>query len=194
MSWTRRTLIALAVCVLLPLGAQGCATGEAHGRADAVSPPPVGKVLDGTDETGRHLREVARKHAPEVGVEVTWDSARGWDVVLTLRRFRFSPAGARPEVVPGRGLAYLYVDGRPVTRLRAPRYRLAGRLVPHGTHHVTARLYADDGTAWAVHGNPVESTADITASGAEPEPPESAAESAPAPSGPAVGTSLTGGR
>ncbi|MFE1880757.1 hypothetical protein [Streptomyces diastatochromogenes] len=167
MSWTRRTLIGLVVCALLPLGAQGCGTGEAHGGAGAVSPSPVGKVLDDTDGTGRHLREVGKKDAPEVGVEVTPDTGGGWDVRLTLRHFRFSPAGARRKAVPGHGLANLFVDGRPVTRLRAPEYHLPPRLVPHGTHHVTARLYADDGTVWAVHGKPVESTADITASGAE---------------------------
>ncbi|MFJ9864819.1 hypothetical protein [Streptomyces sp. NPDC101165] len=166
-SWRGRALAVLTVCVLLPLGVQGCGTGEAHGGADAISPSPVGKVLDDTDETGRHLREVGKKDAPEVGVEVTPDTAGGWDVRLRLRHFRFSPAGARPKAVPGSGLASLFVDGHPVTRLRVPEYHLAPRLVPHGTHHVTARLYADDGTVWAVHGEPVQTTADITASGAE---------------------------
>ncbi|MFF7241358.1 hypothetical protein [Streptomyces collinus] len=179
MSWTRRTLVALAVCVLVPLGAEGCVTGGAPGHAGTVSPSPVGKVLRDTDGTGRHLREVAGAEAPEVGVEVTPDRARGWDVLLTVRRFRFSAAGARREAVPGRGQARLFLDGRPVTRLRAPEYHLAGRLVPHGTHHLTARLYADDGTVWAVRGRPVESTADITASGAEPGPAGTPPESAP---------------
>jgi hypothetical protein len=66
--------------------------------------------------------------------------------------------------VAGRGVARLYVDGRTVARLRTAECRLAGRLVPRGTHHITARLYADDGTVWAVRGKPIESTADITAS------------------------------
>ncbi|MFD9095181.1 hypothetical protein [Streptomyces collinus] len=179
MSWTRRTLVALAVCVLVPLGAGGCVTGGGSGHAGDVSPSPVGKVLRDTDGTGRHLREVAGEEAPEVGVEVTPDSARGWDVLLTVRRFRFSTAGARREAVPGRGHARLFLDGRPVTRLRTPEYHLAGRLVPHGTHHLTARLYADDGTVWAVRGRPVESTADITASGAERGPAGTPSSSAP---------------
>ena len=33
-----------------------------------------------------------------------------------------------------------------------------------GTHHLTARLYADDHTVWAVADKPVEATADLTAS------------------------------
>jgi hypothetical protein len=68
--------------------------------------------------------------------------------------------------------------------LRTAEYHLAGELVPRGTHHVTARLYADDRTAWAVHGKPVESTADITASGAAAST-QPATPTAPPPSTPA---------
>jgi len=180
MSWTKGTrgrLAALAVSLLV--GAVGCAGGTAHGdepRGEAVSPSPVGKVLDHTDGAGRHLREVDGENAPEVGVEVTPDSADGWDVRLTFRHFRVSTPGARPTAVTGRGLACLFVDGRRIARLHTPRYRLPARLVPHGTHHVTARLYADDDTVWAAHGKPVQSTADITVS-------DTRAPGAPRPSG-----------
>lgn len=167
-SWTRRTLAALAAAVLLPLGTAACATGHPHGGT--VSPSPVGKVLDDTDSTGRHLREVAKKNAPQVGVEVTPDSVGGWDVRLTFHHFRCSAPGAGTTAVPGRGLVYLFVDGHRITRLGSHEYHLPDGLVPHGTHHVTARLYADDGTVWAVHGKPVQSTADITVSEAETAP------------------------
>ncbi|MEU7562816.1 hypothetical protein [Streptomyces eurythermus] len=163
--WTRGRLTALVVCVLLPWGAAACATGEAH--EGTVSPSPVGSVLDSTDETGRNLREVPEKNAPAVAVEVTPDSAGGWDVRLRLRHFRCSAPGTRPAAVLGRGLVQLYVDGRPVARLHTPAHHLAADRIPHGTHQITARLYADDGTVWAVHGKPIESTADITVSDAE---------------------------
>ena len=166
MSWTRGLLAALAVGALLG-GSAGCGSGEAHERKGGVAASPVGKVLDGTDKEGRHYREVDKKDAPEVDVEVQPASGDTWDVRLTFRHFRLSPQGVRPVAVAGRGTAGLYVDGHPLTRLRTPDYRLPGRLVPRGTHHVTVRLYADDQTVWAVHGKPVESTADITASGAE---------------------------
>ncbi|MFH9961182.1 nuclear transport factor 2 family protein [Streptomyces mirabilis] len=165
MSWKRGVLAALAVCALLG-GSAGCGTGAAHGRRDAVSPSPVGKVLDDTDKEGRHYREVDKKSAPEVAIEVQPASDDGWDVRLTVHRFRFSPAAAKAEAVAGRGVALLSLDGRNLATVRTAEYHLAGELVPRGTHHVTARLYADDRTAWAVHGKPVESTADITASGA----------------------------
>ncbi|MFF5984058.1 hypothetical protein ACFY78_34980 [Streptomyces olindensis] len=161
MSWTRRPLTVLAVCVLLA-GAAGCGAGDAP--EGGASPTPVGRLLEDRDKEGRPYREVEGEGAPDVGVQVQPDRAGGWDVRLTLRNFRFSPAGAAARAVPGRGLAHLYVDGRLVARLRTPGHRLAAGLVPRGTHHVTARLYADDGTVWAVDGRPVESTADITAS------------------------------
>jgi hypothetical protein len=134
MSWKRGLLVALAVCALLG-GSAGCGTGAAHERRDAVSPSPVGKILDETDKEGRHYR-----------------------------------AAAKAEAVAGRGVALLSLDGRTLATLRTAEYHLTGDLVPRGTHHITARLYADDRTAWAVGGKPVESTADITASGAAPTP------------------------
>ncbi|MET9409982.1 hypothetical protein ABZX90_30070 [Streptomyces sp. NPDC002935] len=181
MRWTRGLLTALAVCALLG-GAAGCGAGDAHGRGDTVSASPVGTLVDEMDEEGRLYRDVGKKGAPEVGIEIQPDSADGWDVRLTVRNFRFSPAGTRAVPVAGRGIAHLYVDGRTVARLRTSDYHLAGDLVPRGTHHVTARLYADDGTVWAVHGEPVESTADITSSEAgSASGPETPTSEAPTP-------------
>ncbi|MFF8537708.1 hypothetical protein ACN6K9_003421 [Streptomyces sp. SAS_267] len=188
MRWTRGLLTALVTCALCG-GAAGCGAGDAHERGSTVSASPVGTLLDEMDEEGRFFREVDAKGAPEVGIEVQPDSADGWDVRLTLRDFRFSPVGTRAVPVAGRGIVHLYVDGRTVARLRTADYHLAGHLVPRGTHHITARLYADDGTVWAVRGRPVESTADITASGTGAIPgPESRtpeAEAAASPASPA---------
>lgn len=43
-----------------------------------------------------------------------------------------------------------------------------------GTHQVSVRLHADDDTVWAVDGEPVGSTADITVSDPGPTGTESA--------------------
>ncbi|MER6525027.1 hypothetical protein [Streptomyces sp. NPDC001508] len=170
MPWTRGLLSALAVCVLLLTGAVGCGTGEAREGTGARSSAAAGRLLDKTDEQGRRYREAPGGGAPEVDIEVTPDPTGGWQVRLRLHAFRFSPDGADERARPGRGLALLFVDGEPVARLRTPRHQLAAGLVPQGTHQVTARLYADDGTVWAAHGKPVQSTADITTSKTEPTP------------------------
>ncbi|MFD5270603.1 hypothetical protein [Streptomyces sp. NPDC058335] len=173
MSWSRRILPALAACVLLVTGSAGCGSDDAPaptGQQSAISPSSVGKVLDDTDDDGRHYREVEEKGAPQVALEVEPDAEGGWDVRLNLRDFRFSPSGAEARAVTGRGIARLFADGRPLADLRDTSYRIPEGYLAHGTHQVTARLYADDGTVWAVDGKPVESTADITASDPEPEP------------------------
>ncbi|WP_419249553.1 hypothetical protein [Streptomyces griseorubiginosus] len=168
MSWTRGLLAALAVCVVLVTGSVSCGASGAKEHKEGTSVSPVGKVLDDTDQEGRHYREVDKDSAPEVGIEVQPATDDCWSVRLTVENFDFSPSNTKAEAVPGRGVAVLFVDDRPVTTLRTPDYRLAAAYVPQGTHKVTARLYADDGTVWAVDGDPVESTADVTAS--EPQP------------------------
>ncbi|MER6163803.1 hypothetical protein [Streptomyces violaceorubidus] len=168
MSWTRGVLAGLAVCVLLLAGSAGCGSGGVEEPGAGDSATPVGRLIDGTDEEGRRYREVDAEHAPEVGIEVQPEADDSWDVRLTVRDFRFSPDGTEARAVAGRGVAHLFLDGDLLTRLRGPRYRIAAGLVPRGTHQVTVRLYADDDTVWAVDGKPVESTADITASDAEP--------------------------
>ncbi|MFD4262450.1 hypothetical protein ACFWR9_33720 [Streptomyces sp. NPDC058534] len=185
MSWTRGVLAVLAVCVLLLTGSAGCGSGDDGEPEAGESATPVGRLLDTTDEQGRRYREVDAEQAPEVGIEVQPENDDSWDVRLTVRGFRFSPDGTDAEAVPGRGVAHLFLDGDLLTRLRGPEYRLTADLVPRGTHQVTVRLYADDDTVWAVDGEPVESTADITASDTEPteatEPEEIEGRTVPTP-------------
>jgi hypothetical protein len=164
MSWTRGLLAVLAVCVLLVTGSVSCGASGAQEQREGQSVAPVGKVLGDTDHEGRHYREVDQGNAPKVGIEVQPATDDCWSVRLAVENFAFSPTGTTSRAVSGHGVAVLFVDDRPVTTLRTPTYRLAAAYVPQGTHTVTARLYADDGTVWAVDGNPVESTADVTAS------------------------------
>ncbi|MET7456989.1 hypothetical protein ABZT03_34920 [Streptomyces sp. NPDC005574] len=182
MSWTRGPLAALTVCVLVLTGSVSCGSGDARehpGESAGTPTVAVGRLLEKTDREGRHYREVDGKDAPAVGIEVAPDAGAGWDVRLTLHHFRFSATGAAAVPVAGRGHALLLVDGRAVASLRTTHHHLAPRYVPHGTHHVTARLYADDDTVWSVGGEPVESTADVTASGAAPSTTAGHALSAP---------------
>ncbi|MFF3335975.1 hypothetical protein ACFYWX_41755 [Streptomyces sp. NPDC002888] len=180
MSWKRGFVAALAVCVLLLTGSAGCASGDAYGQGGGgESSAPVGELIGDTDQEGHRLREVDEEGAPRVAMEVAPDSDGSWDVRLTVTGFRFSPDGTAARAVAGRGVARLFVDGRAVAALRGPDHRLAAGYLPHGTHHVTARLYADDDTVWAVDGKPVECTADITASAPEPAPTVSAGSASP---------------
>jgi len=187
MTRKRGPIAALAVCVALLTGSAGCGPSDARERGGA-SPSPAGELLDRRDGEGSPYRQVDAEGAPAVGVVVTPDADGGWDVRLTVRNFRFSPDGTGERAVAGRGLAHLELDGRRVALLRTPEYHLSGGSVPRGTHQVTARLYADDGSVWAVDGEPVESTADITVSDQEPSPDPSVEPIATAPPEPVRGT------
>ncbi|MFF2851807.1 hypothetical protein ACFVT5_36550 [Streptomyces sp. NPDC058001] len=170
MATPRRSRTAFAVRALLAgmlLTVAVACGGGADGPA-AAGPSPsvstVGKLLDSTDEQGRQYREVDEDEAPGIGLAVRPDdSDDGWRVRLTVHRFRFAPPGTDSVAVPGRGYVLLFLDGRPLDRLRGPDFHLPGSRLSRGTHALTARLYADDGTVWAVKGKPIEGTADLTA-------------------------------
>jgi hypothetical protein len=155
------------------VGLMGCtdaAGGTAGKGAASAAATSAGRLTDGHDEQGHRYREVPEKGAPQVDVVVRPDAADGWDLTLSVRHFRFTPArdpGGPASV--GRGGAELYLDGRRLALLHGPGYHLPSGLLSRGTHEVTARLYADDHTVWAVHGRPVESTAPVTASDAPPD-------------------------
>ncbi|MGW2344109.1 hypothetical protein [Streptomyces sp. NPDC001661] len=154
----RPAAAALLTCALIA-GAAGCGDG-------GDGPRPAGEVLSRTDGAGHHYRRVPEKGAPEIGliVKPRTGPAGGWDVRIWVRRFRLSPHGTPARAVERRGYARLYLDGRCLARLRAVDYRLPGSRVHRGTHQLTARLYADDHTVWAVADKPVQATADLTAS------------------------------
>lgn len=147
------------------LGCSGAAGATGTPSSGATGPAAAGRLIDARDADGRQYREVPERQAPEADLVVSPDPRSGWDLHLTLHRFRLTPAqqGARTAVA-GRGRVELSLDGRRLAVLHAPRYHLPAHLLSRGTHQLTARLYADDGTVWAVHGEPVESTAALTAS------------------------------
>ncbi|MFI5659594.1 hypothetical protein [Streptomyces sp. NPDC051684] len=153
----RPAAAALLTCALLA-GATGC--GESGDRR------PVGEVLSRTDGAGHHYRRIPKEGAPEIGLIVKPQTgpAGGWEVRIWVRRFRLSPHGTPARAVEGRGYARLYLDGRCLARLRTVDYRLPAGRLHRGTHQLTARLYADDDTVWAVANKPLQATADLTAS------------------------------
>ncbi|MEB8339907.1 hypothetical protein [Streptomyces endophyticus] len=154
----RAAATALLTCALLA-GVVGCG-------GDGGGPRNAGEVLSRTDGAGHHYRRVPKEGAPEIGLIVKPETgpAGGWEVRIWIRRFRLSPQGTPARAIKGHGYARLYLDGRSLARLRAVDYRLPGTRLHRGTHHLTARLYADDHTVWAVADKPVQATADLTAS------------------------------
>ncbi|KMO97093.1 hypothetical protein, partial [Streptomyces roseus] len=136
--------------------------GTSHEQATGSA----GALLDAQDPTGHRLREIPAEGAPEVRLAARSDSEDGWNVQLTVENFRFTPDSTGGAALPGAGHAHLELDGRTLARLYGPWFHLPAAQVPEGAHTLTVRLYADDHTAWAVAGKPIESALPLTASAA----------------------------
>ncbi|WP_374195508.1 hypothetical protein [Streptomyces sp. ISL-87] len=167
----RRTTRTAALVALLLLLAGGAAAG-CGGRATTHHKPgtsheqasgSVGTLLDAQDGAGHRLREVPAEGAPEIQVTARPDSEDGWNLQLAVKNFRFTPDSTGGAALPGAGHAHLELDGHKQARLYGPWFHLPAAQVPEGAHTLTVRLYADDHTAWAVGGKPIEAVIPLTA-------------------------------
>lgn len=182
-----RAVLALAVGTALLAGCGGRPTthhkpGTSHQEASGAN----GTLLTARDSTGHRLREVPAAGAPALRIETRHDSEGGWNVHLLVERFRFTPESTGGAALPGRGHARLLVDGRETARAYGPWAH-----VPAGARTLTARLYADDHTAWAVAGRPVEATVRLGAPADTPASPTPTATATAAP-GRTLALTITG--
>ncbi|MER7172083.1 hypothetical protein [Streptomyces mesophilus] len=156
----------VAVVLLLAGVTAGCSdrptTHHKPGTSHEEASGSTGRLLDREDESGHRYRQVDAADAPSVELAVRPDSVDGWNVRLSVRAFRFTPDSVGGGALPGRGHAHLYLDDRKIARVYGEWYHLPASAVPKGAHTLTARLYADDHTVWAVGGKPVESTAELS--------------------------------
>uniref|UniRef100_A0AAU2K2Z0 Cupredoxin domain-containing protein n=1 Tax=Streptomyces sp. NBC_00049 TaxID=2903617 RepID=A0AAU2K2Z0_9ACTN len=178
----------LALVLLLAGGAAtGCGgratTHHKPGTSHEQASGSVGTLLTTDDGSGHRLRQVPAEGAPEVQLAAKPDSEDGWNLQLTVKNYRFTPDSTGGAALPGAGHAHLELDGRKLARLYGPWFHLPAAQVTEGAHTLTVRLYADDHTAWAVSGKPVEGTTQLTATGApgghghgETPPPSPAAQ------------------
>ncbi|MFB9606064.1 hypothetical protein ACFFTQ_24140 [Streptomyces roseofulvus] len=152
------TAAAVAAALLLAAGCGGRPTthhkpGTGHEQATGT----VGTLLAARDESGHRLRELPAADAPAVRAEARPDTEGGWNVHLTVERFRFTPESTGGAALAGRGHARVLADGRETTRAYGPWFHL-----PPGARTLTVRLHADDHTVWAVSGRPVQATLSLT--------------------------------
>ncbi|MEV7400566.1 hypothetical protein AB0N93_09200 [Streptomyces sp. NPDC091267] len=183
--WTgRRGALSVLTAVVLVLGAAACGgratTHHKPGTSHEQATGGVGRLLAADDGSGHRLRQVDAQDAPEVTVAVRPDSEDGWNVHLSVANFRFTPDSVGGGALLGRGYARLLLDGHPLARVYGAWFHLPKSLLRSagGGAELTARLYADDHTAWAVNSAPVEATAPLTTT---PAPASTAASGAAEP-------------
>ncbi|MFH8714550.1 cupredoxin domain-containing protein [Streptomyces zaomyceticus] len=187
-------LVLVLAAVLSLAGCGGRATthhkpGTSHQEATGSS----GTLLAARDEGGHRLRELPTADAPTVRAEARPDGEGGWNVHLTVERFRFTPESTGGAALPGRGHARLLVDGREFTRLYGP-----WGYIPAGARTLTVRLHADDHTVWAAAGAPVQATVRLGGTPTGPTPtgptPTGSAPPVSPPVPPPAGPRPTGSR
>ncbi|MGW2656150.1 hypothetical protein ACWC1D_21170 [Streptomyces sp. NPDC001478] len=162
-----RAVFVLVTATALALGAGACGgratTHHKPGTSHAEDTGSNGRLLTAEDGDGHRLRRIGADGAPEVGVTVRPDSEDGWNVRLTVRNFRFTPDSVGGAALAGRGHARLFLDGHPLARVYGAWFHLPASLVraAGGGTRLTAGLYADDHTAWAVGSTPVRASATL---------------------------------
>lgn len=164
-----RTAALLALTLLLGGAAAGCGgratTHHKPGTSHEEASGSAGALLTADDGAGHRLREVPAEGAPKVRLTARPDSEDGWNLQLAVENFAFTPDSTGGAALRGAGHAHLELDGRKLARLYGPWFHLPAAQVPEGAHTLTVRLYADDHTAWAVSGKPVEATVPLTGGG-----------------------------
>ncbi|MFJ2094346.1 hypothetical protein ACIOEW_34590 [Streptomyces sp. NPDC087901] len=171
----RRVALSLLAAALL-LGANACGgratTHHKPGTSHEQATGSNGRLLTADDGSGHRLRQVDAQDAPEVDLAVRPDSEDGWNVHLTVRNFRFTPDSVGGAALLGRGHARLLLDGHPLARVYGTWFHLPESLLraAGGGTRLTARLYADDHTAWAVDAAPVQATATLGGATSTPTP------------------------
>ncbi|MYY01510.1 MULTISPECIES: hypothetical protein [unclassified Streptomyces] len=162
-----RTVLALLTAAVLALGAGACGgrptTHHKPGTSHAEDTGSNGRLLSTDDGDGHRLRQVGADGAPGVSITVRADSEDGWNVHLTVRNFRFTPDSVGGAALAGRGHAQLFLDGHPLARVYGTWFHLPESLLSAagGGTRLTAGLYADDHTAWAVGSTPVRAAATL---------------------------------
>ncbi|WP_406458899.1 cupredoxin domain-containing protein [Streptomyces sp. NBC_00876] len=164
----RRAALSLLAAAALVLGAGACGgratTHHKPGTSHEQATGSTGRLLTATDGSGHRLRQVDAEGAPGVTLAVRPDSEDGWNVHLSVRNFRFTPDSVGGAALLGRGHARLFLDGHSLARVYGTWFHLPESLLraAGGGTRLTARLYADDHTAWAVDAAPVQATATLT--------------------------------
>lgn len=157
--WVKAATVATVTVIALTSCASGPDTiTESRGALSE------GRLLSAESPDGHQLREVPAEEAPTVELKVSEDSSSGWNVHVASEEFDFAPERLG-EVNPQEGHAHLFLDGKKIARLYGPWYHLSGSAVPAGEHELSVMLNANDHTAWAVDGQPVEASAMITGTG-----------------------------
>lgn len=97
---------------------------------------------------------------PEVSLQVTKDSRKGWNIRVQPKNFSFAPQNVGGEQLATEGHVHLYVDGQKVARMYSEWFHIPP--LPPGSHTVRATLNANDHSDLVIDGQVIEAKQTIT--------------------------------
>ncbi|WP_299849026.1 hypothetical protein [uncultured Roseovarius sp.] len=127
-------------------------------------PPPQDSVHDHTahDHQGPSHDTITETTSPHPTLTLTLhpDGAQSRNLHIGTTDFAFAPDAVNGPHVPGQGHAHVYVNDIKIARAYGPWIQLAA--LPKGTHVIRVTLNANDHSALATDGTPIEAIARIT--------------------------------
>ena len=154
---TKGNAAALVVAALLVGWTAGYVLAEVTGDDSATSDTA------GTNELASHaheLFEVEVANAPQVQLIADEDELGGWNITLVTKNFEFTPTDVNEDDVAGTGHAHIWVDGEKMGRVYGNYYHLPS--LGEGEHEITVTLNTNSHRDYAVEGEEVRATIEIT--------------------------------
>ena len=105
------------------------------------------------------LTETDSPH-PTLTLTLHPDGAQSRNLHIGVTHFTFAPEAVNGPHVPGQGHAHVYVNNIKIARAYAPWMQLAA--LPVGTHEIRVTLNANDHSALATDGIPIEAATEVT--------------------------------
>lgn len=104
----------------------------------------------------------ANDNAPAIEMKVTQNSDETWAIKISTQNFEFFEPQTEPMMhKDGQGHGHLYLNGLKLQRMYSNTATI-GKL-PQGQHEITVTLNSNDHKAYAINGEPVSASSEITA-------------------------------
>lgn len=103
---------------------------------------------------------VAADSAPELEIVVVEDAKSGYNIELKTTNFTFTPGNVNGDNVMNEGHGHIYLDGEKIARVYGKYFHYSGSF--EGTKTFSATLNANDHSEYAVDGEVIRASLDIT--------------------------------
>ena len=155
-----RSLALLAIGLVLGTGLGFLLAASAR----TVPPLPADSVHDHTahEHHGPSHDVITETDSPHPTLTLTLhpDGAQSRNLHIGTTDFTFAPEAVNGPHMPGQGHAHVYVNDIKIARAYGPWMQLSA--LPKGSHTIRVTLNANDHSALAVDGTPIEATVQVT--------------------------------